>query len=50
VLDLDEALGRLAELAPEQGRLVDLRYFAGLSIEEHADAAVPRESPGYRGA
>jgi RNA polymerase sigma factor (TIGR02999 family) len=33
---LDEALTRLAELDPEQGRLVELRYFAGLSIEETA--------------
>jgi RNA polymerase sigma factor (TIGR02999 family) len=38
VLELDEALGRLAELDPEQGRLVELRYFAGLSIEEAAEA------------
>jgi RNA polymerase sigma factor (TIGR02999 family) len=38
VLDLDEALGRLAELDPEQCRLVELRYFAGLSIEEAAEA------------
>jgi RNA polymerase sigma factor (TIGR02999 family) len=33
---LDEALSELAELAPEQARVVDLRYFAGLSIEETA--------------
>jgi RNA polymerase sigma factor (sigma-70 family) len=38
VLELDEALERLAELDPEQGRLVELRYFAGLSIEEAAEA------------
>jgi RNA polymerase sigma factor (TIGR02999 family) len=38
VLELDEALGRLAELDPEQGRLVELRFFAGLSIEEAAEA------------
>jgi RNA polymerase sigma-70 factor (ECF subfamily) len=36
VLALDEALTRLAELDPEHGRLVELRYFAGLSIEETA--------------
>jgi RNA polymerase sigma factor (TIGR02999 family) len=36
VLALDEALTRLADLDPEQGRLVELRYFAGLSIEETA--------------
>ena len=37
VLALDEALRRLAELDPEQSRLVELRYFAGLSIEETAE-------------
>jgi RNA polymerase sigma-70 factor (ECF subfamily) len=36
VLDLEEALQRLAELDPEKERLVELRYFAGLSIEEAA--------------
>lgn len=35
---LDEALTRLEVLDPEQARLVELRYFAGLSIEETADA------------
>jgi RNA polymerase sigma factor (TIGR02999 family) len=38
VLALDEALSRLADLDPEMTRLVELRYFAGLSIEEVADA------------
>jgi len=36
VLALDDALGRLAVLDPEKARLVDLRYFAGLSIPEVA--------------
>jgi RNA polymerase sigma factor (TIGR02999 family) len=35
---LDEALTRLEQLDPEQARIVELRYFAGLSIEETADA------------
>src|ERR1041385_4664405 len=35
---LDEALTRLETIDPEQARLVELRYFAGLSIEEAADA------------
>lgn len=35
---LDEALTRLAELDPEQARIVELRYFGGLTIEETADA------------
>jgi RNA polymerase sigma factor (TIGR02999 family) len=37
VLDLDEALQRLAELDPDKARLVELRYFGGLSIEEAAE-------------
>ena len=35
---LDEALARLERLDAEQARIVELRYFAGLSIEEAADA------------
>ena len=31
---LDDALKRLTELDPQQGRIVELRFFAGLSIEE----------------
>lgn len=37
VVALDEALIRLAELDPQQARLVELRFFGGLSIEETAD-------------
>jgi RNA polymerase sigma-70 factor (ECF subfamily) len=35
---LDEALTALAAFDPERARLVELRYFAGLSIEETAEA------------
>ena len=35
---LDAALHRLERLDPEQARIVELRFFAGLSIEEAADA------------
>jgi RNA polymerase sigma-70 factor (ECF subfamily) len=35
---LDEALGRLEQLDPEQARIVELRFFAGLSVEEAAEA------------
>ena len=35
---LDEALTRLEAIDAEQARLVELRYFAGLSIEEAAEA------------
>ena len=38
VLALDEALARLATLDPRKARLVELRYFAGLSIPEAAAA------------
>lgn len=38
LLDLDAALTRLAESEPEMARLVELRYFAGLSVEESAKA------------
>lgn len=43
VVALDDALTRLANMDPEQGRLVELRYFGGLSIEE--TAAVMGTSP-----
>ena len=36
IIVLDEALARLAELDPQKARLVELRYFAGLSIPETA--------------
>jgi RNA polymerase sigma-70 factor (ECF subfamily) len=38
LLALDDALARLAELDPRKSRLVELRYFAGLSIPECAVA------------
>ena len=37
VIGLDDALARLAVLDPQKARLVDLRYFAGLSIPEAAE-------------
>jgi len=37
VLAVDEALVRLAVFDPRQARIVELRYFAGLTIEETAD-------------
>jgi RNA polymerase sigma factor (TIGR02999 family) len=33
---LDEALNTLASIDPQRGRIVELRFFAGLSIEETA--------------
>ena len=38
LLALDEALTRLAQLDPEQARIVELRFFGGLSVEECAEA------------
>ena len=35
---LDEALERLAAIDPEQARLVELRFFGGLTVEETAEA------------
>ncbi len=38
VVALDDALSRLAKLDPQQARIIELRFFAGLSIEETAEA------------
>jgi len=37
VLALNEALDRLAEFDPQQARIVELKFFAGLTIEETAE-------------
>ncbi len=37
LVSLDELLTRLATLDPQQGRIVELRFFAGLSVEETAE-------------
>lgn len=36
LIALDDALNELAKLDPQQSRIVELRFFAGLSIEETA--------------
>jgi RNA polymerase sigma factor (TIGR02999 family) len=38
LIALDEALARLERLDPAKARLVTLRYFAGLTIEQAAEA------------
>jgi RNA polymerase sigma factor (TIGR02999 family) len=38
LIALDEALTRLAAIDPQQAKIVGLRYFSGLSIEETAKA------------
>jgi RNA polymerase sigma factor (TIGR02999 family) len=37
VLALDVALGELERLDPDQGRLVELRFFGGLTVDETAE-------------
>ena len=37
VLALDEALSRLARLDPRQARIVELRYFSGLTVDDTAE-------------
>ena len=36
-LDLEDALGELSQLDVRQGQIVELRFFAGLSVKETAD-------------
>ena len=36
-LALDQALEQLAAVSPRQAQVIDLRYFAGLNVEESAD-------------
>lgn len=38
LIDLDEALNELEQLNPRQSQLVELRFFAGLTLEEAAEA------------
>lgn len=37
VVALDEALDRLAEIDEQQGKIVELRFFSGLTVEETAE-------------
>jgi len=37
IIELDEALNQLAKLSPEQSRIVELKFFGGLTIEETAE-------------
>jgi RNA polymerase sigma factor (sigma-70 family) len=38
VVELDEALKRLEDMNQRQSRILEQRYFGGLSLEETADA------------
>jgi RNA polymerase sigma factor (TIGR02999 family) len=48
VLALDEALERLTHHDPVAGKLVRLRYFAGLSVEQAAEALGLSTATAYR--
>jgi RNA polymerase sigma factor (TIGR02999 family) len=47
LLAIDEALTRLAAEDPQAARLIQLRYFAGLSIEDAAEAIGISRSTAY---
>jgi RNA polymerase sigma factor (TIGR02999 family) len=47
LLDIDEALTRLAAEDPQAARLIQLRYFAGLPIEDAAEMAGISRSTAY---
>ena len=38
LLELDEALNRLAKLDPRKSQVIELRFFGGLSVRETAEA------------
>jgi RNA polymerase sigma factor (TIGR02999 family) len=44
VIALDDALARLAQISPRKSKLVELRFFGGLSIEDTAE--VLKVAPG----
>jgi RNA polymerase sigma factor (TIGR02999 family) len=51
LLALDEALERLTKMDEQLGRLVELRFFAGLSVEETAEIleiSTPTVTRGWR--
>ena len=47
LLEVDEAIAKLAEEDPKAAELVKLRYFAGLSLEEAAEAVGMSRSSAY---
>ena len=47
LLDIDEALTRLAAEDPQAARLIQLRYFAGLSVEDAAEVVGISRSAAY---
>lgn len=49
LLDLDAALSRLASFDPEQEKIVEMRFFGGLTVEETAAALATSPSSVERG-
>jgi len=53
LLALDEALNTLSEVDPQRGRIVELRFFGGLTLEETAHVmgiSIPTVERGWRAA
>ena len=48
LLAIDEALAKLAKEDPAAARIVELRYFAGLTVDEASQALGIAASTGYR--
>jgi RNA polymerase sigma factor (TIGR02999 family) len=48
LLAIDDALAKLARLDPAAARLVELRYFAGLSVDEAGKALGMSTATAYR--
>jgi RNA polymerase sigma factor (TIGR02999 family) len=48
LLALDEALARLEQIDPVKARLVNLRYFAGMTIEQAAEALTISRTTAHR--
>jgi len=48
LLDIDEALTRLAAEEPQLARLIQLRYFGGLSVEDAAEFLGVSRSTAYQ--
>lgn len=48
LIDLNDALDKLAEHSPDEAELVKLRYFTGMTIEEAADTLCVTRNVAYR--
>src|SRR5262249_23498575 len=48
LLDLNDALSKLEAFDPKLSRLVELRYFAGLTLEESADVLGTSTTSAWR--